>query len=158
MNRTTFSQNLTVESPELIRVLLRHGLEAAQQKQGEVILDLNRSGNWVRGFEIVGGFVPFSVEKAVRPFEPVMPIPNVVVPGIVTYDPQADAAFFYLEYNPSFTGLTPNKQVELNVVSHSVSPTAIYGLDDFGGLVWVKIPIADLAPADRFLQLLRRFR
>jgi hypothetical protein len=73
----------------------------------------------------------------------------------VTYDPEADAAFFYLEYDPNFARLAPSEQAELKKVSHCVSPTALYGLDNSAGLVWVKIPMADAGPADRFLQLLR---
>jgi len=156
MSRTAFSQRLVLESPDLVCVHLRDGVEAVQQKQGEIILDINRSGNWVRGIEMVGGFVPFSIAKAVSPFDPVRAtFPQIPATGTVTYDPEADAAFFYLEYDPNFTRLTPNEQAELEVISHSVNPTALYGLDDSGGLVWVKIPIADAGPADQFLQLLR---
>jgi hypothetical protein len=156
MSRTAFSQKLVLESPDLVRVHLRDDLEAVQQKLGEVILDINHSGSWVRGFEVVGGFVPFSIAKAVSPFSPIRPAPpRVPEQGTVTYDPEADAAFFYLEYDPNFARLAPSEQAELKKVSHCVNPTALYGLDDSGGLVWVKIPIADAGPADRFLQLLR---
>jgi hypothetical protein len=138
-------------------VSLRESIEPVAQKAGEIILNLNRSGNWVHGFEMVGGFVPFSIERAVRPFDPVMPVPNIVVPGTATYDPEADAAFVYLEYDPSFAQLAPQAQVELNTVSHSVNPTAMYGLDERGGLVWVKIPIADVSgPVEQLLRLLRK--
>jgi hypothetical protein len=111
----------------------------------------------VRGFEIVGGFVPFSIAKAVSPFAPVRPMPpSIPEPGTVTYDPAADAAFFYLDYDPTFNQLTPEERVELQTVSHSVSPIAVYGLDESGGLVWIEVPLGDLASPDRFLQLLRR--
>lgn len=157
MSRAAFAQRLVVESPDLIRLHLREGVQAVQHKLGEIILDLNRSGNWIRGIEIVGGFVPFSIAKAVSPFNPVRPsFPKVPEPGTVTYDPEADATFVYLEYDHSFNRLSPHEQAELRTVSHSVSPTAKYGLDEVGGLVWVKIPIGDAGPADRFLQLLRK--
>lgn len=156
MSRTAFSQRLVLESPDLIRVHLREGLEAVRQERGEIILDINHSGNWVRGFEMVGGFVPFPIAKAVSPFCPVCPAPpRVPEQGTVTYDPQADAAFFYLEYDPNFARLAPTEQAELKKVSHCVNPPALYGLDGSGDLVWAKIPIADAGPADRFLQLLR---
>jgi hypothetical protein len=157
MSRTQFSQRLILEGPDLVRVHLRGDLDAVEQKQGEVILDINRSGNWVRGFEIVGGFVPFSISKAVSPFNPVRPnAENVALAGTATYDPEADAAFFYLEYAPDFGQLTPQEQAYMKVVSHSVSPTALFGLDDSGGVVWIKIPIADAGPANQFLRLLRK--
>ena len=112
----------------------------------------------LRGIEIVGGFVPFSVARAVSPFNPVRPVfPNPPEAGTVTYDPEADAAFIYLEYDPSFAQLAPQAQGELKTVSHSVNPTATYGLDDQGGLVWVKIPIADVSgPVEQLLRLLRK--
>ena len=90
------------------------------------------------------------------PFNPVRPVfPNPPEAGTVTYDPEADAAFIYLEYDPSFAQLAPQEQAELNTVSHSVNPTATYGLDDQGGLVWVKIPVADLSVPVELLRLLR---
>ena len=157
MTRLAFSQKIAIESPSLVCVHLREGVKPVVQKQGETILDLNRSGNWVRGIEIVGGFVPFSVARAVSPFNPVRPVfPNPPEAGTVTYDPEADAAFIYLEYDPSFAQLAPQAQAELNTVSHSVNPTATYGLDDQGGLVWVKIPIADLSGPAELLRLLRK--
>jgi uncharacterized protein YuzE len=158
MTGVVFSQKVIAESSDIVGVYLRDSAEAVQQKQGETVLDINHFGNWVRGFEVVGGFVPFSVAKAVAPFNPVPPaFPGAVEPRTVTYDAEADAAFFYLEYSPRLTLLTPEEQANLKAVSLSVNPTATYGLDRLGGLVWIKIPVADLSgPADQFLQLLRR--
>lgn len=158
MSRSSFSQRLVAENADVVLLHLRYDIQATQQKQGEAILDVNRSGNWVRGLEMIGGFVPFSLAKAVSPFSPVRPtFPKRSETGTVTYDPEADAAFFYLEYDLDFHSLTPQEQAELNVVSHSVNPTVVYGLDDLGGLIWVRIPLADLAgPTDQFLRLLRK--
>jgi uncharacterized protein YuzE len=157
MTRLAFSQKIALENPSLVCVHLREDVEPVVQKQGEAIIDLNRSGNWVRGIEIVGGFVPFSVAKAVSPFNPARPaFPKTPIAGTVTYDPEADAAFIYLEYDPGFAQLAPREQAELETVSHSVNPTATYGLDDQGGLVYVKIPIADLSGPVELLRLLRK--
>jgi uncharacterized protein YuzE len=157
MRRCAFSQKIVLENPSLVCVRLREGLEPIVQKQGETILDLNRSGNWVRGIEIVGGFVPFSVARAVSPFNPVRPaFPEAPESGTVTYDPDADTAFIYLEYDPGFAQLAAQAQAELKTVSHSVNPTATYGLDDQGGLVWVKIPVADVSGPEELLRLLRK--
>ena len=144
MTQRVFSQKIMVESSSLVSVYLRETTESVSHKQGEVILDLNHSGSWVQGLEIVGGFVPFSVAKAISPFEPVRPtFPDAPKPGTVTYDPEADAAFIFLEYDPSFAALTLQAQRKLKKVSHSVNPVATYGLDERGGLVWIKIPVAD---------------
>ena len=118
MSSFTFSQKIVAEKPSLVVVRLREGVEVTVQKQGETILDLNRAGNWILGIEIVGGFVPFSVAKAVSPLNPVRPaFPKAPEPGTVTYDSEADAAFIYLEYDPTFNGLTPQAQAELKTVS-----------------------------------------
>jgi hypothetical protein len=158
MTKALFSQRIVAETPDVISVYLRCDIQATQQKRGEAILDLNRSGNWVRGFEIVGGFVPFSLAKAVSPFSPVLPsFPKPPKPATVTYDPEANAAFVYLEYDSSFARLTTSEQAELKKVSHSVNPTATYGLDELGGLIWLRIPVADLTGSvNQFLQLLRK--
>jgi uncharacterized protein YuzE len=154
----TFSQDVVEQNEHSLCVLLRRNIDVMQERRGEIILDLNHSGNWVRGFEIVGGFVPFSVDKAVRPFNPVQPVSlNSDKSGTVTYDPEADAAFFYLQYAPWVASLSPSEQSQLESVSHSVNPTAIYGLDKSGGLVLVKIPLADVTGStDQLLKLFRR--
>lgn len=153
---TTFSQDVVAQNQHSMCVSLRHNIEITQEHHGEIVLDLNQSGHWVRGFEIVGGFVPFSVEKAVSPFSPVQPSLKTVMPGTVTYDSVADAAFFYLEYAPWFVSLDSSEQSALKKVSHSVNPTAIYGLDKLGGLVIVKVSLADVTGSmDQFLKLFR---
>jgi hypothetical protein len=156
VNSHVFSQRITVESGDVVWLSLRGSSQLAREVCGEAILDVNWSGNWVRGLEIVGGFVPFSVGRAVGPFRPVLPgLAGARRPGTVTYDPDADAAFIYLEYGPAFGLLAPEQKASATVVSHSINPTATYGLDEAGGLVWVKIPVADAArSADEFLRLL----
>lgn len=157
MTAAAFSQKLVIEGSDMVYLSLRAELQAIQQKRGEAILDVNCSGNWVRGLEIVGGFVPFSVAKAVAPFGPVRPpFPEVAGAGSVTYDPEADAAFFYLEYAPGFLSLSPAERADLQIVSHSINPAALYGLDEIGGLVWIRIPLADVGPVNQFLKQLRR--
>jgi hypothetical protein len=156
--RAAFSQKLLVEGTDTVCLYLRDGIQVVQRSQGEAVLDLNHSGNWVRGFEMVGGFVPFSIAKAVSPFHPMRPaFPSVLKPGTVTYDPEADAAFVYLEYDVGLSLVTPDRRAELSAVWRSVNPMATYGLDNRGGLVWVRVPIADLSGSvDRFLELLRK--
>src|SRR2546422_1455903 len=153
-------QEITVQDHRYVLVKLEGNRQAGQQAGGEIILDVNEQGNWVHGFEVVGGFVDFSVEKAVRPFHPKLPDdppkPHRRTKG-VTYDPEADAAFFFLDYEPSIASSPKDVWNQLMRVSHGVNPTALYGLDHEGGLVWVKIPIADVTgPVDQFLRLLRR--
>jgi hypothetical protein len=156
MKETNFAQRLLVLADGLVRVSLRNEVEVKSQEKGEIILDLNGSGNWVRGFEIVGGFVPFSIARAVLPFNPERPISiEIPKPGTVTYDPDVDAAFFYLSYGARFHSLESRIQADLVVVCHSINPTAAYGLDLEGGLVHVDINITDAAgPMGQFLGIL----
>jgi uncharacterized protein YuzE len=154
---TLLSQRIQVDDSHWVIVRLRPDVDVVQERQGEIILDVNQQGNWIRGFEIVGGFVRFSVAKASSPFKPGRStFPDPPRQGNVTYDPEADAAFFYLVYDPGFASLSESEQSRLNVVSYDINPTALFGLDNSGGLVWVKIPIGDVGPADRFLRLLRK--
>jgi hypothetical protein len=40
------------------------------QFTGEVIADVNRLGNWVRGLEVIGSGLPFSLERALASLSP----------------------------------------------------------------------------------------
>jgi hypothetical protein len=44
------------------------------QQRAEVILDLNTQGNWIGGIEVLGGMLDFSLQQALRPFDPRMPV------------------------------------------------------------------------------------
>src|SRR5271163_2397546 len=98
----------------------------AIQKRAEVILDLNAQGNWIGGVEMLGGLLDFSLQEAVGPFNPRVP---VVGEGRdtrklkVTYDPEANAAYFYLPYGRRFHNLPDNGHPKVTEYSHSINPT-----------------------------------
>jgi len=72
----------------------------------------------------------------------------------VTYDPEADAAFFYLPYGSRFQTLSQGEREKITKYSHSINPTATCELDSAGGLVSVSVPTADaIAPFEVFLRL-----
>jgi hypothetical protein len=129
-----------------VRVQLRNG-EVAAERRGEVIIDLNNDGHWIRGFEVVGGMMDFSLKAATKPFL------SSRQGGLkVTYDDEADAAFFYIPYGRRFTKLRKDEQQSAETYSHSVNPTGLYRFDGQGGLLEVVIPTADaVRSVDDFL-------
>jgi hypothetical protein len=66
----------------------------------DVIADVNGTGNWVRGLELLGSGSRFSLEDALRNLNPERPSAvRELQPELrVTYDPEADAAYLYLPY------------------------------------------------------------
>jgi|SRR6185437_269758 len=125
-------------------------------KQAEVIIDLSPQGNWIRGFEMVGGMFDFSLRAAVEPFHAKQPrLGQIGGQKLrVTYDPEADAAYFYLPYGSRFQALSPEEREQMTTYSHSINPTARCALDEDGGLISVLVPTADaIGPLETFLRL-----
>ncbi len=136
-----------------VLVQLREGTPAIQ-KRAEVILDLNTQGNWIGGVEMLGGLLDFSLQEALRPFNPRMPAvgekhdPRKLT---VTYDPEANAAYLYLPQGRRLPDSERRKSAEY---SHSITPTATVSLDESGGLLSIQVPTADaIGPLDIFLYL-----
>jgi hypothetical protein len=120
-----------------VLVQLRDG-QVAVERRGEIIIDLNHEGHWIRGFEVIGGMMGFSLKAATKPFL------SGKLSGLrVTYDEEADAAYFYLPYGRRFAKLRRDEQQSAETYSHSVNPTGLYRFDAQDGLVSVVIPTAD---------------
>jgi uncharacterized protein YuzE len=118
--------SLRIEREGNIKVYLRDA-ETATEVDDEVILDVDHSGHWIRGIEIIGG-VAFDLARAVRPFNPKRP--REAGRHGVSYDADANAAFFYIEMRPLHAGSAAT-------YSHSITPPARFGLDKQGGLIWI---------------------
>jgi uncharacterized protein YuzE len=132
-----------IEADGAVKVLLR-AAEVASQMDDEVILDVDHEGHWLRGIEILES-VGFDLARAVKPFNPKRPLEAA---GIgVTYDADANAAFFHLKMKTLPLGKTTR-------YSHSITPAARFGLDNQGGLVWIAFSVdeANASPED-FLSL-----
>jgi len=112
--------------------------QVAIERSGEIIIDLNHEGHWIRGFEVIGGMMDFSLKVATKPF-----LTGKLGGLRVTYDEEADAAYFYLPYGRRFTKLRRDEQRSAETYSHSVNPTSLYRFDSEDGLVSVVIPTAD---------------
>ena len=62
----------------------------------------------------------------------------------MTYDEDADAAYFYLQYGSRFRELRRDEQQAAETYSHSVNPTGLCRFDAQGGLLSVLIPTAEV--------------
>jgi hypothetical protein len=121
-----------VEPDKRLTVYLREA-RTVSEEDGEAIVDVNHDGRWIRGLELLGGS-DFNLQRAVKPFHPKRPF-EAGRSG-VTYDEEANAAFFYFSMNtlPTPSGIdTADFKY-----SHSITPEARFGFDDEGGLVWAR--------------------
>lgn len=120
---------------------------------GDVIADVNRAGNWIRGLELLGS-AGFSLEPALAPFNPKVRASSVLSAQselAVTYDGEADAGFLYLPYaSPSSVEHDPT----LLEYSHSIEDeSAAFGLSVDKGLVFVRFRVPATKSLEVFLQL-----
>jgi hypothetical protein len=121
-----------VGTDKQLTVYLREA-RTASEKDGEAIVDVNHDRRWIRGLELLSGG-SFNLARAVKPFHPKRP--SEAGRSGVTYDEEANAAFFYFSMRtlPTPPGInTPDFRY-----SHSITPDARFGFDDEGGLVWVR--------------------
>ena len=141
---------IVADSAGNLHVHLRDGT-VAMERRGEIIIDFNRDGHWIRGFEVIGGMVDFSVFAASQPF----PASN---PGglRVVYDGDANAAYFFLPYGPRFTNLTQEEQKAAQTYSHSINPNSLLRFDPQGGLLSVVIPADAVKSLHDFLFFFER--
>jgi hypothetical protein len=120
---------------------------------GDVIADVNRAGNWIRGLELLGT-AGFSLERALAPFNPkprAASVRSAQVELAVTYDGEADAGFIYLSYaSPASVERDPL----LLEYSHSIEDeSATLGLSADKGLVCVRFRVPASLSLEVFLQL-----
>jgi uncharacterized protein YuzE len=135
--------SIKIEHDGKITVQLRSA-ETASEMDDEVILDVDHGGHWIRGIEVLGS-VGFDLARAVKPFEP--KTPSEASRTGVSYDRDANAAFFYLQM--AFpAGIAPR-------YAHSITPAARFGLDRQGGFVWVSFSAQEANEnPDDFLEFL----
>src|SRR2546427_832243 len=154
-------QKILVEKGDEVVLLLRPDAQVTQQKVGEAILDANQFGNWVGGLELLSVFLDFSLEKAVRPFGPVpISLNTSYPPGTVTYerDDGDEMVYIYVLYDEAVRSLPHAERARLLKIDHQIeNPHCRFGLDCEGGLVYVRLPMADLSsPPETLLALLKK--
>ena len=154
-------QKILVEKGDEVLLLLRPDVQVTEQKVGEAILDVNQFGNWIGGLELLSVFLNFSLEKAVRPFDPVPISLGTSDPtGTVTYekDDGDEMVYIYMLYDDNVCSLPHQERALLLKIDHQIeNPHCRFGLDSEGGLVYVRLPMADLSsPPETLLALLRK--
>lgn len=121
---------ITLDADKVVTAYLRDA-QIARIVRSEAIIDVNSAGRWIRGIELLGS-AGLNLEKAVKPFNTKRPLSDESVG--VTYDQEADAAFFYFRMK---TPVVHMPETALKY-SHSITPTAELALDYEGGLIWLR--------------------
>jgi len=132
----------------------------ASEATGDVIADLNRKGNWVRGLELLNPANQFSLQRALAPYSPTPPARGLVRPLgelKVTYDEEADAGFLYLPYaSPEVVRQASENDPLLLKSSYSVEDeSAVFGLGGDESLVFIRFALPPEERLDTFLHLFR---
>ena len=128
------------------------------QFAGEVIADVNRLGNWVRGLEVIGSGLPFSLELALASLSPQHSVGSVPCPQdtlTVTYDEDANAGFLYLPYASPLT-IEQRHKVERFLLKSSYTlsdPEASFGLAADKSLIFIRFAIPSAEDPEKFTQL-----
>ena len=120
--------NYSLEPPE-VEVLF--GDDPVEYEfTGDVIADVNGTGNWIRGLELLGSGSRFSLGEALRTLNPehLGAIRGPESELRVTYDPEADAAYLYLPYASSL-------ELEREHVSNPGPFKSAYSVEDDEAMV-----------------------
>lgn len=125
---------------------------------GDVVADVNRLGNWIRGLELLGSGLSFSLQKALASFAPELSAASVQQPQsklTVTYDEDANAGFLYLPYpSPATVERELRSDPLLLKCSRSIEDDeARFGLAADKSLVSIRFAVPSSEQLDTFLQL-----
>ena len=126
------------------------------ERTGDVVADVNRAGNWIRGLELLG-CAGFSLERALAPFSPKPRAASVRSPQAelaVTYDGEADAGFLYLPYaSPASVERELQSDPLLLKCSRSIEDeSATFGLSPDKALVFVRFRVPASETPESFLR------
>jgi len=143
--------------PAVIEVRLSEA-PVEHEYTGNVIADVNRYGNWVRGLELLGSGYQFSLQQALAAFASkpsATSMRRAQRELTVTYDKEADAGFLYLPY-ASVESI--EREVQTNPLllkcSYSIEDEkAVFGLAGDKTLVLVRFVLPPDHRMDAFLYL-----
>lgn len=127
-----------------------------RQFSGEVLADVNRNGNWIRGLELLGSGIPFSLQRALSSLAPQFrssPGPHKTLN--VTYDEDANAAFLYLPYASPLDIERQGRTMPLLLkTSYTIGDeNALFGLSADKTLVFIRFKIPSSENQEKFLEL-----
>jgi hypothetical protein len=152
--RTTIT---STSDPAVVEVRLSDA-PVKYEYTGDVIADVNRIGNWVRGLELLGSGDQFSLQQALAAFAPKPSAASVRRPQselTVTYDKEADAGFLYLPYA---SAASVEREMQSNPLllkcSHSVEDEkAVFGMTGDKSLASIRFVVPSDHQLDTFLHL-----
>ena len=126
---------------------------------GNVVADVNRLGNWIRGLELLGSGGRFSLQQAVTSLPLVASAASVRQPQssvAATYDEDADAAFLYLPYaSPTSIESELKSNPLLLKSSYSIEDDrAEFGLTADKNLVFIRFKLPETESMEAFLRLM----
>lgn len=124
---------------------------------GDVIADVNGMGNWIRGLELLGSGIQFSLERALSSLSPQHNAASVQKPQrklTVTYDEDANAGFLYLPYaSPESLEAECQSNPLLLKSSYTVEDDkATFGLAADKTLVFIRFMVPSTEEAEKFMQ------
>ncbi len=126
---------------------------------GDVVADVNRLGNWIRGLELLGSGARFSLQQALASLPLVSSAASVRQPltsVAATYDEDANAAFLYLPYaSPSSIESDLESNPLLLKSSYSIEDEqAEFGLTAAKSLVFIRFKVPETESMEAFLRLM----
>jgi hypothetical protein len=127
---------------------------------GDVLADVNRMGNWIRGLELLGSGLRFSLERALSSLAPQPSAVSVQNPQsklTVTYDEDANAGYLYLPYaSPASVEQDRQSNPLLLKSSYTVEDDrAMFGLAADKTLVFIRFKVPSTEDVEKFVQLFR---
>lgn len=149
--------NYSVHPPE-VELLFSDG-PVEHEFTGDVIADVNGTGNWIRGLELLGSGSRFSLGEILRTLNPERPgsIRGPQSELRVTYDPEADAAYLYLPYaSPLELEREQVSNPGMFKSAHSVEDDeAIFGIAPNKSLVAIRFKVPQTERIENFVRFFR---
>lgn len=132
---------------------------AEYEFSGDVIVDVNRLGNWIRGLEVLGSGAGFSLKQALASLPLAPSAASVRQPQssiAATYDEEADAAFLYIPYAfpDSIEGELRSNPLLLKSSYSIEDEQAKFGLAADKTLVFIRFKVPETEHFEEFLRLM----
>jgi hypothetical protein len=139
---------------QIVELRLRD-LPVTSEYKAEVLLDINRYGNWVRRLELLGSGIQFSLERSLsflisNPSAAALAFENSTLELSAKYDEDANAAFLYLTDVSMTTELDPLLLKSSYTISDDM---ALFGLGSDLGLVFIRFKIPSSEKMEDFMRL-----
>ena len=127
---------------------------------GDVLADVNRMGNWIKGLELLGSGLEFSLERALSSLAPQPSAASVRTPQdklTVTYDEDANGGYLYLPYTaPASIETDAQSNPLLLKSSYTIEDEkARFGLSTDKTLVSIRFTVPPAEDLEKFVKFFR---